>query len=259
MLAIGEKINVISRKIGLAMKERDPEPIVQMAKAQVEAGANMLDINIGPGTKDGPGRMEWLVKTVQEVVDVPCSLDSLNPEAIEAGLKVHKGQALINSTNGEQERLKTYLPLAQKYDAKIIGLTMTKGIPRDATERAAIAVDIMMAAMETGVPVENLYLDPLVLPIKVAQNQAEEVFEAIKLFRQLNDPPLKTVVGLSNVSNGITGEIKSRLDRVYLACLMTLGLDAAILEPLDTELMNTLKTVKVFKEDILYADSYLED
>ncbi len=258
MLAIGEKINVISRKIGLAMKEKDPEPIVKMAKAQVEAGANMLDINIGPGTKDGPGRMEWLVKTVQEVVDVPCSLDSLNPEAIEAGLKVHKGQALINSTNGEKERLDTFLPLAKQYDAKIIGLTMTKGIPRDAAERAAIAVDILTASMEHNVPVENIYLDPLVLPIKVAQNQAEEVFEAIKLFKQLNDPPFKTVVGLSNTSNGIVGETKSRIDRVYLAMLMAIGLDAAIMDPLDKELMNTLKTCDVFRGDILYAESYLD-
>jgi 5-methyltetrahydrofolate corrinoid/iron sulfur protein methyltransferase len=258
MLVIGEKINVISKTIGEAMKERNPEPIVELAKAQVEAGANMLDLNIGPGTKDGPARMEWLIKTVQEVVDVPCSLDSLNPEAIEAGLKVHRGQALINSTSGEKERLDILLPLAREYNARIIGLTMTKGIPRDATERAAIAVDIMTAAMEAGVPLDNLYLDPLILPIKVAQEQAPEVLEAIKLFKQLNDPPLKTVVGLSNLSNGIFGETKSRIDRIFLAMLIALGLDGAIMDPLDQELMNSLKTVRVFRGDILYAQSYLE-
>lgn len=258
MLVIGEKINVISRTIGEAMKERTAEPIVELAKAQVEAGANMLDLNIGPGTKDGPARMEWLVKTVQEVVDVPCSLDSLNPEAIEAGLKVHRGQALINSTSGEKERLDILLPLAREYNARLIGLTMTKGIPRDATERAAIAVDIMTAAMEAGIPLDNLYLDPLILPIKVAQEQAPEVLEAIKLFKQLNDPPLKTVVGLSNVSNGIFGETKSRIDRIFLAMLIALGLDAAIMDPFDKELMNSLKTVRIFRGDILYAQSYLE-
>lgn len=259
MLVIGEKINVISKPIGQAMKDRDAKPIVELAKRQVKAGANMLDINIGPGTKDGPARMEWLVKTVQEAVDVPCSLDSLNPDAIEAGLKVHKGQALVNSTSGEPERLETYLPLAKQYNAKIIGLTMTKGIPRDATERAAIAVDIMSACMAAGVPLENLYLDPLALPLKVAQDQAAEVFLAITLFKQLNDPPLKTVLGLSNVSNGILGETKSRLDRIFLTMLMALGLDAAIMDPLDKELMNSLKTVQVFKGDILYAESYLQD
>lgn len=259
MLVIGEKINVISKTIGQAMKDRDAKPIVDLAKAQVKAGANMLDINIGPGTKDGPARMEWLVQAVQEAVDVPCSLDSLNPEAIEAGLKVHKGQALINSTSGEKERLEAYLPLAKQYNAKIIGLTMTKGIPRDATERAAIAVDIMTAVMEAGIPLESLYLDPLALPLKVAQEQAPEVLEAIKLFKQLNDPPLKTVVGLSNISNGIFGDVKSRIDRIFLTMLMASGLDAAIMDPLDKELMNSLKTVQVFRGDILYAESYLQD
>ncbi|MFZ3062415.1 MAG: dihydropteroate synthase [Actinomycetota bacterium] len=258
MLVIGEKINVISNTIGEAMKERNAEPIIELAKAQVEAGANMLDLNIGPGTKDGPARMEWLVKTVQEVVDVPCSLDSLNPEAIEAGLKVHRGQALINSTSGEKERLDILLPLAREYNAKIIGLTMTKGIPRDATERAATAVDIMTATMEAGIPLDHLYLDPLVLPVKVAQEQAPAVLDAVMLFRQLNDPPLKTVVGLSNCSNGVFGETKHRIDRVFLTMLMALGLDAAIMDPLDKELMNSVKTVSVFRGDILYAQSYLE-
>jgi 5-methyltetrahydrofolate corrinoid/iron sulfur protein methyltransferase len=257
MLAIGEKINVISKKIGKAMAERDEAAIREMAKAQVKAGANILDINIG-STKEGPARMEWLVKVVQDEVDIPCSLDSRNPEAIEAGLKVHKGQAMINSTDGTAEMLDVLMPLAAQYKAKIIGLTMTKGIPRDATERAAIAVDIMGSAMTHGVDLEDLYLDPLVLPIKVAQNQAIEVFEAIKLFRQLNDPPLKTVVGLSNISNEVFGEVKERLDRVFLVSLMALGLDAAIVDPLDTELMNSLKTEQIFRGDILYCDSYLD-
>lgn len=257
MLVIGEKINVISKSIGKAMAERDESVIRDMAKVQVDAGANVLDINIG-STKEGPARMEWLVKVVQDTVDVPCSLDSRNPEAIEAGLKVHKGQAIINSTDGTAEMLGVLMPLAAQYKAKIIGLTMTKGIPRDATERAAIAVDIMGSAMANGIDLEDLYLDPLVLPVKVAQNQASEVFEAVKLFKQLNDPPLKSVVGLSNISNEVFGEVKERLDRVYLTSLIALGLDAAIMDPLDTELMNSLKTSQVFKGDILYCDSYLD-
>lgn len=257
MLVIGERINVIDTRMGQAMKDRDPGPIIEMAERQVAAGANVLDINIGQ-TKEGPARMEWLVKTVQEALDVPCSLDSMNPQAIEAGLKVHKGRAIINSTNGQPERQEMYLPLAKQYDAQIIGLTMLKNIPRDATERASIAVDIMTAAMTHGVDVNDLYLDPLILPIKVAQEQAAEVFEAIKLFKQLNEPPLKTVVGLSNTSNGLHGEMKTRIDATMLAALMSLGLDAAIMDPLDAELMNVLKTVQVFKGDILYADSYLD-
>ncbi len=257
MLVIGEKVNVINTKIGQAMKDRDPGPVLEMAKKQVDAGANMLDINIGQA-KDGPERMAWLVQTIQAEIDIPCCLDSMNPAAIEAGLKVHKGQALINSVNGLPDKMEAYFPLAAQYNAQIIGLTMMNGIPRDANERAAIAVDIMTGAMTYGVPVENIYFDPLILPVKVAQEQALQVFEAIKLFRQLNDPPLKTVVGLSNISNGLTGEAKSLIDSTMLCTLLTLGLDAAIMDPNDKMLIDTLKTVEVFQGNILYADSYLD-
>lgn len=257
MLVIGEKVNVINTKIGQAMKDRDPGPILAMAQAQVDAGANMLDINIGQA-KDGPERMAWLVQTIQDAMDIRCCLDSMNPASVEAGLKVHKGRALINSTNGLPEKMEAYLPLAAQYDADIIGLTMMNGIPRDANERAAIAVDIMTSAMGYGVPAERIYFDPLILPIKVAQEQAVQVFEAVKLFRQLNDPPLKTVVGLSNISNGLTGPIKCHMDCTMLSTLMALGLDAAIMDPTDKTLMDTVKTVEVFNGNILYAESYLD-
>lgn len=291
MLIVGEKINVISKEIGKAMKERNPGPIQEMAKKQAESGANWLDINIGPASKDGPELMEWLVKTVQEVVDLPLSLDTTNAEAMEAGLKVHKGKALINSASGAPERLKNMLSLAAKYGADVIGLTMTeKGIPRDANERMVIAYDIVTACAEYGVPLENLYLDPLILPISVAQNQAMEAVEAIKMFKQLNDPPLKTIVGLSNISNGTPPQTKPVLDRVYLVVLKDAGLDAAIADPLDKQLMaaasqgeqilNLVKddsalnaalsngtdkellvaarAIKIFRNDMLYAHSFVD-
>jgi 5-methyltetrahydrofolate corrinoid/iron sulfur protein methyltransferase len=262
-----------------------------MAKKQVAGGANWLDINIGPASKDGPELMEWLVKTVQEVVDVPLSLDTTNAEAMEAGLKVHKGKALINSASGAPERLKNMLSLAAKYNADVIGLTMTeKGIPRDANERMVIAYDIVTACAEYGVPLENLYLDPLILPIAVAQNQAMEAVEAIKMFKQLNDPPLKTIVGLSNISNGTPPQTKPVLDRVYLVVLKDAGLDAAIADPLDKELMAAAKdgdailnlakdenalqaalangadkemlvaarAIKIFRNEMLYAHSFVD-
>lgn len=260
MLLIGEKINVISKKIGAAMKERDPEPIKDMAKKQVEAGANMLDINIGPATKNGPELMEWLVKTVQETVDVPLCLDTTNAEAMEAGLQAHKGQALINSASGEPNRLKSMVELAAKYNSKLIGLTMREqGIPRDAHERVEIAVEIFTAVMEAGINPEDVYLDPLILPIAVAQatQPTTEVFESIKMFKQINDPPFKTVVGLSNISNGAFENVKETLDATLVAMLMAVGLDAAIIDPFNKELMNAVRTAQVFKNEILYCDSYL--
>lgn len=259
MLVIGEKINVMSKSIGPAMKERNAKPIQELAVAQVGAGAQILDINIGPATKSGPEMMEWLVKTVQEVADVPLSLDTTNVAAIEAGLKVHKGQALINSTSGERARLEAILPLAREYGSNVIGLTMSaEGIPRDANERIAIAVDIMTAFGEFDVPLDRVYLDPLILPVGVAQQQAMEVIEAIKMFKQLNDPPLKTVVGLSNVFNSTPPELHGILGSTYLTMLMMVGLDAAIADPFDTALMSALKTVQVFQNETLYCHSYLD-
>lgn len=261
MLIIGEKINVIAKSTGTAMRERNPEPIIETAKKQVVAGANMLDINIGPATKDGPALMEWLVKTVQEVVDVPLSLDTTNPDAMEAGLKAHKGQALVNSASADPNRMNTMIPLAAKYGAKLICLTMREsGIPRDANERVEIAVELFTKTMEHGINPEDIYLDPLILPIAVAQatQPTTEIFKAIKMFKQLNDPPLKTVVGLSNISNGAHPNVKDTLDATLVAMLMTVGLDAAIVDPHNNLLMNAVNTARVFKNEILYCDSYLD-
>ncbi len=259
MIIIGEKINVMSTKLGEAMEARDPEPILEMARAQVAGGANYLDINIGPASKGGPELMEWLVTIIQSEIDIPLSLDTTNYEAMEAGLKVHKGKAIVNSASGAPERLEKMSDLAAKYNAALIGLCLTsEGIPRDANERAAVATEILMKTMEKGIPTEDLYLDPLVLPVSVAQKDAQEVMEAIKVFKQLSDPPPKTVVGLSNVSNSTPESVKSWLDRTLLTMLMAVGLDSAILNPLDKDLMATLKTALVFRNEILYCHSYLD-
>jgi len=262
MFIIGEKINVMSKTIGPAMKERNAEPIIALAKEQLAAGANFLDVNIGPATRDGDAMMAWLVETIQGATnDAPLCLDTSNPSAMEAGLAVHKGKAIINSTSGAQERLDAMVPLAAKYNAMIIGLcTVEKGIPRDANARMAVAVDIMGACMVHGVPIDDLILDPLVMPICVpgAQNQANEVFESIRMFQQLNDPPPKTTLGLSNISNGVPPETKPLVDRTFLAMLAACGLWSAIADPLDRELMETVKSVGILQDATVYCHSYLE-
>ncbi len=259
MLVIGEKINVMSKKLGEAMKERNAMPIVEMARKQIEGGANYLDINIGPAPKEGPELMEWLVTTIQNEVETPLCLDTTNFEAMEAGLKVHKGKALINSASGEPERLEKMMSLAAKYDALIIGLCLSsEGIPRDANERLVVAAEIITKAAELGVPADQIYLDPLILPLSVAQKDVLEVFESLRMFKSLSDPPPKTVVGLSNISNSLPRELKPLVDRTLLAMLMACGLDAAILDPLDEEMMKTLKTAEVLRNENLYAPSYLD-
>jgi len=259
MLIIGERINVRTKVLGEAMRNRDFGPIKEMALKQVRAGAHTLDINIGPARKDGPDLMEWIVTSLQKAVDCPLCLDTTNPEAMEAGLKVHKGQAIINSTSAEPERLTAFMPLAARYNARIIALTLAKGgLPRDAAERCALAAEIMSSAAEHGVPLENIFLDPIVVPMNGQQEQIPEILQSVKMFKELNDPPMKSVVGLSNVSNSCPEEMRSLINHTFATMLITVGLDAAIIDPLDREMIKAVKTADCLLNRTLYCHSYLD-
>ncbi len=259
MLIIGEKLSIIAKRVREAMMNRDKGPIKEIARVQFEAGAGMIDANIGPAEDGGESLMEWMVTTIQEEVNAPVCLDTTNYQALEAGLKVHNnewGRPLLNSTSNDPERF-PILELAAKYNCEIIGLTVGKGgLPADAEERAAIAAEIMARAMEYGVPMEDVYLDPLVLQIATTQDQALKVVQTIKMFQELNDPPMKTVVGLSNISNGCPKAIRSILDTHYLALLIYEGLTAAIADT--KEVITTVKTIDAIMGNTLYAHSYLE-
>lgn len=259
MLVIGERINVRTKIIGDAMKNRDFGPIKEFAQNQVNAGANVLDVNIGPARKDGPELMTWMVENLQKIVNVPLCLDTTNVAAMEAGLKAHKGKAMINSTSAETERLSAFMPLAQRYNADIIALTLAKGgLPRDGAERCALAADIMAAAAEYNVPLENIYLDPIMIPINGQQEQVPAIFESIQMFKELNDPPMKSVIGLSNISNGCPEHLRSLINSVFAAMAISVGLDAAIIDPLDDTMMKTIKTADCILNATLYCHSYLD-
>ncbi len=280
MIVIGEHINVITKKIAKAMEERDPGPILEMAREQKDAGADYVDLNIGPARKGGPELMEWLVKTIQAEIDVPCSLDTTNAEAIEAGLAVHKGKAIINSTSASRARMEKMFPLAAKYDADIIGLTLgERGMPKDCNERCALAMDIIMGAAEFGVDPKDIILDPIFLTVNGMQDQAMEVLDTVGMFKDLNDPPMRSTCGLSNISNTAPEEVRSILNRTYMVMALQRGLTSAIMDPMDTRMMellrkteaagdnivlenilnaDELKTVEMFKGNILYCHSYLE-
>jgi 5-methyltetrahydrofolate corrinoid/iron sulfur protein methyltransferase len=259
MLIIGEKLSIMAKRVREAMAKRDKGPIQEIAIAQWKNGAGMIDANIGPAEDGGESLMEWMVTTIQEVVPLPICLDTTNYGAIEAGLKVHNnewGRPMINSTSNDPERF-PILELAAKYNSLIIGLTVGKGgLPADAEERAAIAAEIMARAMEFGVPLEDLYLDPLVLQIATSQDHALKVIKAIRMFQELNDPPMKTVVGLSNISNGCPKHLRPLINCYFLALLMYEGLTAAIADP--HEIAPTVKTIHVIMGKTLYAHSYLE-
>jgi len=259
MLIIGEKLSIIAKRVREAMMSKDKGPIREIAKAQAAAGAGMIDANIGPAENGGENLMQWMVTTIQEAVQLPVCLDTTNHSAIEAGLKVHNsewGRALINSTSNDPERF-PILELGAKYNAQVIALTVGKGgLPADAEERAGIAAEIMARAMEYGVPIKDLYLDPLVLQIATTQDQALHVVKTIKMFQELNDPPMKTVVGLSNISNGCPKHLRPILDKYFLMLLIYEGLTAAIANPV--EVAETVKTYDVIMGNTLYAHSYLE-
>ena len=238
MYIIGENIQIISNVVKKAVGERDAKPLQELAKIQVARGAQMIDLNIGRRKKDGHEVMPWLVEVIHEVApNAALSLDTTNAAAIEAGLKRCQElgiEALINSTSADPERLEATMPLAAEYGSKIIALTMVKSIPATADGRVQLAMEVILPkAMELGVPMENVYLDPLVMTVKGMQDHAPENLNAIRMFKVLSDPPPMTVVGLSNVSNSVPEKNRSLINRTFLVMLMAAGLDSAIADPMD--------------------------
>jgi 5-methyltetrahydrofolate corrinoid/iron sulfur protein methyltransferase len=246
MLIIGENIHIIAPAMREAIANRDTAAVQRLAKAQVDAGAEILDLNVGPQKKEGPEVMRWLVPAIQDAVDVPLSLDTTNLEAIKAGLSLLKQQGMINSTSGEPERLERVPPVAAEYNARLIALCMGKsGIPMTAEERVQIAIDqLVPRAVEVGIPMENLYLDPLAMTVAGCQEYAPHAVEAIRYIKQGMDPAPMTTIGLSNVSNTVSAEKRSLLNRTYLVMLMATGLDTAIADPLDEKLMENIRIIE---------------
>jgi 5-methyltetrahydrofolate corrinoid/iron sulfur protein methyltransferase len=247
MLKIGENIHIISPRVKAALAERDGGFLVDLARRQKAAGADALDLNIGPQKKAGPEVMDWLVDCVQEgVPGMTLSFDTTNLAAIEVGLKKVGANAIINSTSAEEERLANVPPLAAQYGAKLIALCMEKsGIPVSADARVGIAMEkLMPRAQEVGMPMERLLIDPLILTVSGCQEYVPHAIETVRMLKMVADPPPLTVVGLSNVSNQVPAEMRPLLNRVYLVMLMAVGLDAAILDPLDHEQMEALQAVQ---------------
>jgi cobalamin-dependent methionine synthase I len=241
MILVGENINIISTITGTAMKEKNAAPIQQMVKDEAKAGMDYLDLNIGPARKTGDELMPWLVETVQQVTDKPLSLDTTNPAATEAGLKVCKSRALINSISLQPERLEKVLPMVTRYNADMIGLLWgVDGMPRDANERCMLAVDIVYQANQAGVANESIWIDPIATPVSVEINQVKSCVEFMSMLAEIA-PGCKSIVGLSNVSNGTPSHLRPYLNRTYLAMLMKYGLYSAIVDAFDGELVRLAK------------------
>ena len=256
-VTIGERIHCISPSIRKAMDERDPAPILKRAAEQIAAGATYLDVNIGPAEKDGPERMMWAVKLLQENFNnVPLALDTANKKAIEAGIKVYNranGKPIVNSADAGSRI--SYIDLAAANDAICIALCSADGIAKDNDERMKHCHNMLERGMSLGMSSDDLWFDPLFLVVKGMQDKQMEVLEAIKMF---SDKGLKSTGGLSNNSNGAPKNVRPIMDSALVAMCMMQGLTSAIVNPNDLRLMETIKSCDIFKNHVLYSDSYLE-
>jgi 5-methyltetrahydrofolate corrinoid/iron sulfur protein methyltransferase len=257
MFIIGELINGMYLTVAKAIRTKDKSIIQKCALDQIAAGADALDVNCGPASKQPLEDIQWLVKAIEEVTDKMIVLDSSKPAVIESGLKVVKNPVMINSTTADAQKLEILVPLAKKYKARLIGLAMNaKGVPQNKDQRLELAATIVATCAEAEFPVEDLYLDPIVMPVNVSQAQMSDILESIREFKIISEPSPKTVVGLSNVSQGTHN--RSLINRTFLTMAVAFGLDAAILDPLDKELMDAVITAELIVNKQIYCDSYLD-
>ncbi|MCK4353932.1 MAG: dihydropteroate synthase [Dehalococcoidia bacterium] len=294
MVIIGENIHVIAGVVNQAIKVRDSKPIQDLAKSQVQAEADYLDLNLGPLTKNPEETIRWVINTVQQVTDLPLSLDTMNPVAMEAGLPLCNKRPLINSASGKKDSKERMLPLAKKYNCDVVvSVINDRGMPPDVEMKTESIMDTVAHANKLGIPSEDMWVDPIVLPVSTAgegQRFAQASLEFIKIIAEVL-PGIKSTVGLSNISNGAPNELRPLLNRTYLVMLQRYGLYSAIADPLDKEIMSLIqgkmpdvvsliykvmdgevidlsslsqkeidyvKTARVLTGEVLYSDAWLD-
>jgi len=227
MQLIGENIHIISKRTKEAIETKDKIYILDYINRMLSANVDFIDLNIGPARKT-QGTMQWLASVVREVSDIPLSFDTTNPFEMKSGLEFVKNaqDCIINSISADNQRLEALLPLAQEYNSKLIALTLSDetGIPKEADSRLEIAFNILEKTSEYGIDNGKIYFDPLVLPVSVAQEQAIESLNAIRMFKESFDPPVFTTIGLSNISNGAPKENRPLINTVFMVLAMGCGL-----------------------------------
>ncbi|MHC4663160.1 MAG: dihydropteroate synthase [Planctomycetota bacterium] len=259
MEAIGERINGQFLDVKKAIKEKDKKVVQDHAINQKKAGASWLDINTGTAAADPEDAIKWLVETVQEVSDTPIALDSQKLPVIKAGLQVVRRDVpiMLNSVSADPEKLDEWLPLAKEYDAAIVCLTMDKdGISQDVARRLENCTTIVGKALEYEIPLEKIYIDPVVLPISVGQNQPDFIFEVLGQLPQLFGPEIATTCGLSNISNNCAE--RHLINRIMVTMMVAHGLKSAIVDVYDKDLMDAWITADLIRNRMIYNDSYLE-
>ena len=245
MILIGENIHVISKLVREALIKRDENFVLDLINAQNKM--DYIDLIVGPAKSDLVEVLPWLAKNIQNNSECGISFDTTNSEEMKKGLEVFKGKTFINSISLDDERIEKIGGLAVEYGSNLIALTLSKanGIPKDADGRLEIAFNVYEKCLEKGIDNEKLFFDPLILPICVDQSQGIEAINTIKMIKESFDPPVKTVIGLSNVSNGCPKDLRPLINRVYASLAFGAGLDAAIIDAKDDELIRILKMLEM--------------
>ena len=253
MIIVGERLNSSRRSVLEALNRKDKIYLVDQAKRQENAGASYIDLNTAALLDKEVQTLKWSIPLLQKELRIPLSIDTPNPEAMEAGLKIHKGQALLNSLSGEANRIKAFLPFIKEYKPRIIVLCLDdEGLPETSDKELSIARKMVDLLDKEGVDHKDIFIDPLVRPIGVDQKAGELFLEALEKVKK-NLPSVSTIAGVSNVSFGLPR--RKSLNRAFLILALQKGLDAAILDPLDRENLAALRSA----EALLGKDPSLKD
>lgn len=261
-MLIGENLHIISKQTKEAIAERNEKYVLDNIKKQINNGIKTLDLNIGPAKAKIQGALSWLIDLIQDNFDVNFSLDTTNIEEMKNGFSVLKNpsDAFLNSTSADLEKLDIACEIVSKYNANLIALTMSSltGIPKTPDERIELAFSIIESTSEYGIDNSKVWIDPLILPICAAQEQAVVSLDTIRMIKESFDPEVKTLIGLSNISNGCPSELRADINRVFLALALGCGLDGAIVDSFDTRTIEVYNVVKTKKANNALDDLYLK-
>lgn len=260
MKLISENLHIISPKTKEAVLNRDESFVKNLLQKQIATKPDWIDLNIGPARGAFAGSMEWLVNITQSLTDIPLSLDSTNIAEISKGLSLAKEPVnwIINSTSADFERLDKVTDAACEYNCNLIALTMNSelGIPKESDKRLELAFEISSVCEEKGIDNGRIYFDPLILPVCVEQTQALEALNTVRMLKESFDPEVMTTIGLSNVSNGCPKELRPLINRVFMVLAMGCGLDSAIVDSFDEELLRVNKMIETGNLQTNYDNAY---
>jgi 5-methyltetrahydrofolate corrinoid/iron sulfur protein methyltransferase len=254
LLIIGEKINGTRKEVAAAIAARDADKIRDLARTQVEAGANYLDINAGTSPALEPEAMSWLVRTVQQEVDTPLSIDTPNPVALAAALAEVKQTPLVNSISGERERLERILPLAAEHGCPLIMLALDDtGMPKTVDDRMRVIGQLLERTDDAGIPQDKLFIDPLIMAISTGDEQGNVALETMRRVRE-QIPDAHITGGLSNISFGMP--IRSLINRAFVVLAIAAGMDSAIMDPTNRDMIGMILAAEALVGKDRFCRSY---